>query len=176
MPRLSLTELKKAHADHGRMPLSVKVDGHVDLVVKNEDGSVDQAVSKSNLTTQLWPLSWQRYNGPNLRSLTMFIAPDDNGQMETYKTMIRHLYPENYAVSVTATLNATTETWTYTGVFGLPSLNRVFRYVGLCSNVPTEGTARAAGGIFAMTRMTSDISQTTTQTLEVVYRVSFSRA
>lgn len=174
--KLSLSELKKLYETEGRRPFAVKVDGHVDLVVRNADGTVDQAVSKPNLATSLWNDRWS-YGGVNLRNMYLCILPDDNGDMDPYKTAGRHLYPNNYEVAVTASVNSSTSTWTYTGVLGTPSADRTFRYVGLRHNAAavTDSTARAASFIYAMTRMTTNISQTTSQTLEVVYRVSFSR-
>lgn len=179
--KLSLRQLKELHKEQGRQPLNVAVKGHVDAIVRNSDGSVDQLVSKDNLATSLWNDAWM-IREQNLRYLDLLILPDDNGVMTPYKTAGRHLYSGQYEVDCYASVDGATSTWTYTGVFpaptGIPAgTSRSVRYIGLktSNNQGTDNTARYAQYIFAMTRMTSDITQSTTQTLEVVYRVSFSR-
>lgn len=173
--KLTLQQIKELHKAEGCNPLSVEVHGHVDLIIKNADGSVDQVVSKPNLATHMWNDWW--HSRVNLRQLRVFIAPEDNGDVHILKTFTRHLYPENYEVDVYSSLNSTTNTWTYTAVFSPPSSNRTIRYIGLHGGgIGGDNTARAVQCIFAMTKLTSNILQTTSQTLEVVYRVSFSRA
>ena len=173
--RLTLQQIKDLHKAEGCDPLSISVHGHVDLVVRNADGSIDQVMSKPNLATHLWNDFWHAQ--PNLRNLNVFILPEDNGDVHPLRTTARHLYPENYEVSASSSLNSTTNTWTYTVVFNPPSSNRTIRYIGLKGGqIAGENTARNVQCIFAMTRLTSNILQTTSQTLEVVYRVSFSRA
>lgn len=176
--KLSLTEMKKLYAASGRRPLAIKVNGHVDAIVRNEDGSVDQAISKSNLATDLWN---ERFMWPSvdLRNMYVFILPDDNGNPEPFRTAARHVYSNAYDAYVTASVNTSTSTWTWTAVLGTPSVNRVFRYIGLRTGDQGQhgdASMRAASYIYNLTKMTSDISQTTSQTLEVVYRVSFTRA
>lgn len=178
--KLSLSELRKLHANSGRRPLAITPQGHVDVLVRNADGSVDQAESKSNLATGLWDAvssSIDPYANQRTQH-NLFILPNDNGEMNVYRTAARHLYPENYEVAVDASVNTTTATWTWTAVFSAPSQNRVFRYVGLKdrSSIGGDNVGRSVTYIYAMTKLTADISQSTTQTLEVVYRVSFSRA
>lgn len=179
--KLSLSQLKDLHREQGRRPLGIAVKGHIDLVVRNEDGSIDQIVSKDNLATSLWNDVWL-FGFQDLRSLNLFILPDDNGTMNQFKTAGRHLYSGQYEVNSSASVNTSTSTWTYTGVLGSPTgipagTARSVRYIGLKTSNPegTESNTRYAQYIFAMTRMTSDITQSTTQTLEIVYRVSFSR-
>lgn len=179
--KLSLSDLKKIHAEDGRRPLSIKMQGHVDLIVRNPDGSIDQAVSKTNLATSLWDgvQVLSPWSVSNQRSLfNLFILPNDNGEMTPYKTAARHLYQNNYEVAVDASVNTATSTWTWTAVFSAPSQDRTFRYVGLKARntIGTDNTGRSVTYIYAMTKMTADITQSTVQTLEVVYRVSFSRA
>jgi hypothetical protein len=179
---LSLGQLLDLHRLEGKGSFSVKPQGHVDLVIRNADGSVDQAASKSNLTTSLWNDNWHFtdvFSGQQPSTAYVFILPDDGDDMNPYKTAGRHLYPNNYEVSSIASINTSTKTWTWTAVFNQPSANRTFRYIGLRTRLgvqDTNGNARTAGGIYAMTKMTSDITQTSVQTLEVVYRVSFTRA
>lgn len=181
--KLTLDQVLDLHRKEGKGSFSVKVNGHVDLIVRNLDGSVDQAASKSNLTTSLWNDNWHFNDGASVGSLAptglhVFILPDDGGEMNPYKTAGRHLYPDNYEVFADASINTATKTWTWTAVFNQPSVNRSFRYIGLRTRYyaqPTNGNARTPAGIYAMTRMTSDITQTSVQTLEVVYRVSFTR-
>jgi hypothetical protein len=180
--RLSLNQVLDLHRSEGQSQMALRLDGHVDLIVRNDDGTVDQAASKSNLTTELWLDNWHYY-GVDLRYMYLFILPDDGGEMHPLKTAGRHLYPDNYEVSLgpdqsNISINNATRTWTFTAVFGQPSSNRSFRYLGLrARNNPAgiDGNAKNENFIFAMTRMTSDVTQTTTQTLEVVYRVSFTR-
>jgi len=179
---LSLGQLLELHRLEGRGSFSIKPHGHVDIVVRNADGSVDQAMSKSNLTTSLWNDNWHFSYGSTYEDLTsmyVIILPEDGDDMNPYKTMGRHLYPNNYEVFTTASVNTSTKTYTYTVAFGQPSSDRTVRYVGLRTSIAaqrTSGAARFADGIFAMTKLTSDITQTSSQTLEVVYRVSFTRS
>lgn len=175
--KLSLSQLKKMHENNGRRPIAVKVTGHVDVIVRNLDGEVDQAASKKNLTTDMWNDIWS-FGPVDLRNMNVFILPDDGGDVHKYKTAGRHLYQDNYEVYAYAALNSSTDTWTWTAVFNPPAANRVFRYIGLKSNagIGTDSVGRSVTNIYAMTKMTSDISQSTIQTLEIVYRVSFSRA
>lgn len=176
--KLSLSDLKKLYADKVNRPVRLHVEGHVDLVVRNSDGSVDQAISKPNLAmdsmwNDIYALSWI-----DTRTQRMFILPDDNCSMNIYRTCGRHVYSNNYEVSVAASFSSTTLTMTWTAVFSQPSGNRTFRYIGMRWNsaAGTQDNGRSSSYIMAMSKLTSNVSQTTSQTLEAVYRVSFSRA
>lgn len=179
--KLTLDQVLDLHRKEGKGSFSVKVSGHVDLIVRNLDGSVDQAASKSNLATSLWNDNWHfsDYFSQYIPATAYtFILPDDGGEMNPYKTAGRHLYPNNYEVFTTASINTATKTWTWTAVFNQPSADRTFRYIGLGTRIgaqATSGNFRGPAGIYAMTKMTSNITQTSVQTLEVVYRVSFTR-
>lgn len=178
--KLTLDQVLDLHRKEGKGSFSVKVSGHVDLIVRNPDGSVDQAASKSNLTTSLWSDNWHyadSLSGLIPTVMNVIILPDDDGEMNPYKTVGRHMYSSNYEVNATASINTTTDTWTWTVVFNQPSVNRTISYIGLRTRTESQvaTNSRLAGGIFAMTKMTSPITQTTVQTLEVVYRVSFTR-
>ena len=128
--KLTLAELKKLHEMDGRDQLGIKVDGQVEIIVRNEDGSVDQVFNKKNLATSLWNDYWMFY-WPDLRNLNIFILPNDNYEMNGYRTSARHNYTNNYEVNVWASVNSSTDTWTYTGVLGAPSAARAIRYIGL---------------------------------------------
>ena len=183
--RLSLKQVIDLHRREGQGQLSLDIKGHVDFIVRNEDGSIDQVVSKTNLTTELWLPSWLA-RASDMRYLRVFILPDDGGEMHPLKTAGRHRYPQNYEVysypedgagANKMTVNSSTKTWSFPAIFGQPSSNRSFRYIGLRTSraQDTDGNARSANFIYAMTKLTSDISQATTQTLEAVYRISFTR-
>jgi hypothetical protein len=178
-PRLTLSQLADLHQRIRPKKMGIKVEGEIEARIINADGSVDQVVKQSNLSTDYLKIRWM-FNNQVVTTMYVFIANDDGWPMHEWKSVI----PGNHTTDSTRgdvrSLDSANLIWTFQTTFPAPLVDRVFRYVGL-----KDQEAAAAitpvwtinnPGVYAATRLTAELTQTTTQTLEITYRLAWQRA
>lgn len=69
-----------------------------------------------------------------------------------------------------------TMTRTYSTTFDAPTQNRIIRWIGFNQGTYTTGNLKVARYVMTGKTLSVPITQTTTQTLEIVYRLTFVRA
>lgn len=171
MMRKSLAELLKGQ------PSPPKIDGIVDVFLRDADGNILQHEHKHNLITEYHRLLFLP-NG-NFAHHTLYVFINETNEPAHFKrTMLRTTLPGTWAQNVTPSLDGTNRIWTYQTVFSAPPAQRTIRSVGLARRISTPGYTNVKSGpaaINAMTILSSPIVQSTTETLEVSYRLALQR-
>ncbi len=110
----------------------------------------------------------------------VFVANDDGHVMDRWKSVLPYNYTTDSSQGNTRALDSANLIWTFQTTFGAPAANRTFRYVGLSlsdfTTAPAPNYHQLNCNVVAATRLTSQLTQTTTQTLEVTYRLAWQRA
>jgi len=152
------------------------IHGIVDIVLRNDDGSIAEHVHKRNMITDAFRPQFV-YNNRTLNTKYVFIN-ENSEPMHPKRTAMRTVLPGTFVMSTTASMNGANRLWTYSVVFAVPPSNRTFQTVGLTETVDTGGYTGVRAGpsnIIAATVLGAPITQLTTQTLEVAYRLAFQR-
>jgi hypothetical protein len=178
MNTLSLTDTLKMHAALGRYGFAPKMVGEIDAVVRNQDGSIDQRIKQHNLFTHLYgdTNGWIAA-GNQMVSAWIFISNDDS-DMLALKTVFRSTYANTMTSSTTTIKNGAAKTWTFQNTFAAPTApGRTINVIGLAyADYTRVGSyACALAGAYCATKLTSPITQSNTQTLEITYRVTIMR-
>lgn len=177
-PRLTLSQLAEMHFHHRPTRKTFRREGVVEVLLRNDDGSVDEVVKQKNAETR-WLQILYVYPGRDERNHEVFIANDDGWPMHPWKSVLPSNYSTDSDQVAFRTLDSTNLVWTFQTTFSAPAADRTFRYVGLKykdADSGLSGTARLNPNVIAATRLTSSLTQTTTQTLEITYRISWQRA
>lgn len=160
------------------------VIGIVDVVVRNADGDValdadgkPMIYHKRNMTTDHLRYS-MAINNLDMTATRIFI--NENSQpMHPKRTAMRTYLPGIWKMDVSASKDGPNRLWSYSTVFAAPPNNRIFQTVGLARNAETGPFTNFFGGpqnIQAATVLSAPVTQLTTQTLEVTYRLAFQRS
>lgn len=147
--------------------------GYVDAVCREADGAVAWEVHQSNLITDFNRRRFMLYpmNG-GTRSLQVFTSPSTETPL-VGRTVLADDGSVNSAQSGTPpdpTYDSATLTKTWSITFSAPAANRSIGTIGLCA-----GARSANFGIYtiaAYTLISPAKVQTTSQTLEILYRVT----
>lgn len=153
-----------------------RIKGIVDVVLRNEDGSIAQHAHQENMITDLFRMEFT-INDLLLDTQYVFIH-ENNEVMHHKRTAMRTVLPGTFVMSTTASKDGPNRLWTFSVVFAVPPVNRTFQTVGLCETTDPNGYTNVFPGpqnITAATVLGSPITQLTTQTLEVTYRLAFQR-
>lgn len=144
--------------------------GFIDLTAREEDGSVAWEVHQSNLITDYRRLRGVGQSGWN--NPFIFTSPSSEPALRGRSTLTDDGAASSaQSAGVTGTYDSLTLTWSYLTTFAVPSgSNRRIGTVGLCH----VGWSNLYGivGIWAYTVLSPFKTQTTTQTLELRYRVT----
>jgi hypothetical protein len=147
-----------------------------------EAGPVTQQVAQHNLITrEFYQMLWfENYGNPtNYGECTIFIGNDDTGVHEL-KGVAETTMNGTANANVTAVKNTVSKYYTYTSTFSAPTSNRVIRQVGLRAMYNAGWYGNAYNSNFrsqivcSMTKLSSEITQKTSETFEVVYKYQFS--
>jgi hypothetical protein len=153
-----------------------KVRGIVDVVLRNPDGSIADHVHKENMVTDLYRMEFV-FRDYIMDTQYLFIH-ENNRPMHIKRTAMRTVMPGTFDMSVTASKDGPNRLWTYSTVFAAPPSNRTFQTVGLSEYHETGAYTNVHPGpkaILAATVLGAPLTQLTTQTLEVTYRLAFQR-
>lgn len=178
MKKLSLTDTLKMHAALGRHGFAPKMVGEIDAVVRNQDGSIDQRIKQHNLFTHLYGDSNAWSSGGNPMSSGYVFITNDDGEMLPLKSIFRSTYVDTMTMSATNTKSGSAKTWTFQVTFAAPTApGRTVNIIGIGNATYTRigSYACAITGVYCATKLTSPITQSNTQTLEITYRVTIMR-
>ncbi len=173
MERQSLSDLLRESNEN--LP---RIEGLVDVVLRNADGSIAEAVHKRNMVTELFRMLFASNDHPiGAGNVNVFIH-ENAAAMHAKRTVMRTTMSNTWAQIVTPTRDGPNRLWTFQTVFAAPGTARVFQTVGISRNRSTTVIFNGKTGptnIMAATVLGSPISQSTSQTLEVTYRLAFLR-
>ncbi len=144
--------------------------GFVDLTCREEDGSVAWEVHQPNLITD-----WRRLRGvgqSDWQSPFLFTSPSSEPALRGRSTLTDDgAATSSQSAVVTGSYDSITLTWSYLTTFAVPvGSNRRIGTVGLCNSAWNSNYG--ISGIWAYTVLSPFKTQTTTQTLELRYRVT----
>ena len=181
----TLSQMVEIHRKGGLPPgLIPSMRGEIELKLRDaESGRVQMHLKKKNLATGVWPLMWGCFWDVAGNSSLWVGISDDPNEMHPRKSVVRSSlewdsvsgYP---AISVAPTINTSTATYTFQVVFQQPTTaSRFVNMIYVAKGTALKQTAYGCvhGNIVAGTKLTQTVEQTTGQTLEVTYRISFSR-
>lgn len=157
----------------GHSPFAFRVEGWLDAVCRNvEDATIAWELHQQNLVTDV---GRRHFAGTGLRNtMNLFTSPS----MEVPSIGRYGLLDDGNASSsqasvgtLAATYDALTLTKTFPYTFGAPAANRTIGTVGIGRRLPS-----GMFGIVAYTLITPVKVQSTTQTLELQYRLTLTPA
>jgi len=157
-----------------------KIDGIVDVFLRDaKTGEILEHQHKRNLITEYHRILL----GPNsdYTPTAMYVFINENSEaMHPKRTSMRTTLPGVWAMTNTPTIDGPNRIWTYQVVFAAPPSQRVIRTIGLARGIHTiNGYTNLKNGIQAInaaTVLSSPITQTTSATLEVSYRLAIQRS
>lgn len=144
--------------------------GHVDAVCREQDGSVAWEIHQPNVITD-----FGRRQMAVQTITTMYVGTSPSNEVADAG---RSFFPDDGAATsaqLSASVNATydsvtlTKTWS-PAAFAAPAANRQIGMIGLSINSTKSGYG--LDGLFAYTVLSPVKTQTTSQTLEVVYKIT----
>jgi len=180
----TLAQVMDANRAHGWHPMApVMHDNQIEIYLRDvASGTLQGHVKAKNMATRVFNnlLCFAIHYGTDFQVNGGFIVvSNDLTAMHALKTVIRSTYPGTMAATASLAINNVAKTWTFSGTFAAPASNRTFQFVGITSQHGTEYVPstnnRNIGPLLCGTRLTSPLIQTTTQTLEIVYRIAFTR-
>lgn len=182
MNNLTLSELARLHQQIRPKLMTMGFVGEVEAKLVNADGSVDQVVKQKNAATTWLNKLWQVANDRNETSMEVAIANDDGWPMHPWKSLLVNNYTTDSQQVDDRSLDSANLIWTFQTTFSAPAADRIFRYVALGFQASDAAVASSPYytqhlyNIIAATRLTAQLTQTTTQTLEITYRLAWQRA
>jgi len=154
------------------------IEGLVDVIVRNPDGSIDQHERKKNLITDTTRIMFSYPSSSLLSTNNIFIHQNS---LPIFKavTSMRSVISGTYAQAPSSSvLDGPNRLWTFTTTFAAPPSNRTFQTIGLCKSINNSGFTNlklGPAGIMAATVLGTPINQSTIQTAEIVYRIALTR-
>lgn len=174
--RLSLAEVVGIHRARGLPALNTKVDGIVDMIVREQDtGRVVQHLHQKNMVTEAFRQYWFTLSSMAGGNVGIWLS-ELSDTWNAFRTLERFYLLGTVFQTTSLTTTPSTLTWLYQTTFSAPSGTRTINSIGLgrSTTAPT-GNAKVVSGIMAATILGTPIVQTNTQTLEVNYRLLLSR-
>lgn len=152
--------------------------GIVDIVLRNEDGSIDKHIHQRNLVLNVTTMLRAYMNYANFTPAYLFVLEKDR-PLKRYEGLSRNLSKYGTGiVTATVTPDINNRIVTMSAVIPVPSAPRPISIIG-CSKGSIE---TLAGNVritpvnwMAATRLSAAIIQGTSQTVEVSYRIAFQR-
>jgi len=172
----TLTQMLNKHRAEGRLSWLPRLSGEIFATLRDEDGRIVQQLRQKNLMTRTYWEFRTRYDY-QINTVSICISNDDD-VMNFRKTIFRNTYTDTGSLtSNTIEVNNTSKTWTFRGTFGAPSTDNTIYWVGLATNfaVLTSGDFNIKYQCYCGTKLSSSFVQTTSQTLELVYRISLTQ-
>lgn len=174
----TLSQLLKIHKKEGvRAAGSMPFRGEVEVVLRDiPTGKIVRRVKKRNMSTRWMGDFWNELDWQNPGHI--FLS-NDTKDMHSRKGMMRNTFRDASSVAAAYSYNLTNKTWTFTGTISAPTAGytRVFQNIGisLYDEYTFTGYSRMIFNVLAATKLTSAITQTDTQQVEVSYRFTFQR-
>lgn len=178
---ISIEEFKKRTSPHSflnhsktlKLPGDLELRGEFEVTCREASGESVWNVKQSNLLTDCGRRIWMD---------TVFLsARIAFSQSTETPNPTRYMICSDASNSLTftsATISAVndpvTNTKTFSTTFSTPPVTRTLGTIMLCWNTTNTDSTIGAYGIAAYSLLTPAKTQTTTQTLEVVYRISMS--
>lgn len=163
--------LKKLGHEPSRWPEKL-LKGFVDITCREADGSVAWEIHQPNLITDY---GRRRFTEGFLYGLYVITSPSTDPPANGRSALLDYgtsgsvvSSQESVVVNPTYDSVALTKTWNTT--FGVPTFNRAVGCIGL-SDVSIK-PASGVNGLYAYTLLAPSRTQTTSQTLEVLYRIT----
>lgn len=156
----------------------LSVNGLVDMVIRNDDGTIAAHEHIHNMHTDIFRQQFVLSNSGFFGSSDTHIFINENTEPMSYrKSFWVTALPGVVAQTVPWSIDGVSRLWTASTVFGNPPSNRTFRTIGIGrgGEGPYGAITRAQHVTFAATVLSQSYTQLTTQTLEIVYRLAFSR-
>ena len=161
--------------------LAINSDGEFEVIVRDPDGSVASHIKQHNAATEVLRWQWYKANEQQINSnvpLNARIAIWENSApLNAWAFSGRYFMPGTFSVPASYTYTPSTHTWLIQGVFGAGT-TRTLQTVMWCYNTLSTvffGTGRAFGQCQAYTVLSQPVIQLSTQTLEINYRITFTR-
>lgn len=149
--------------------LGVEIKGFFDVCCRNEDGSIDWEVHQPNLLTDFGRRAWMRDNIATGGIFTSGVGEQPLVGRYSLFDSVGSSQAMNTNTAPAGDWNAWTKTWSTT--FGVPASNRQISAVGLlCYYAGSVGWG--ATGIMCYSLLTPTKVQTTSQSLEISYRLT----
>jgi hypothetical protein len=152
-----------------------KIKGHITARLRNkETGKLEAEFEVENAVATFffqYLLYWD-YNATN-NAITILNSP---GPFSTLEASKPGSIVGTYSQSISASIDAPNRTHTFSTTFDAPTQDRTVRWIGLTKGSYTSNNFRAAEYIMTGKTLSVPIVQTTTQTLEIVYRLTYVRA
>lgn len=143
-----------------------ELTGEVELTCRDAtSGETEWHIKQPNLITDEGRRRWQE---AGFYTMQLMFGPIT--EPPDYRRYSLATPASGPAANLSPTVNSTLKTKTYSTTFGTPGSNRTLGTIALGGGL--DGTFGMAD-IFAYTLLTPTKTQTTTQTLEVIYKVTF---
>jgi len=174
---VTLSKTLEVNRRDGLLSWLPRLYGEVSITVRDvKTDKIVQQIKQKNLITRTY---WERrtYYGYVLSTPNILVSNDDD-QMFFRKTIIRNTFSSiGSKVSNTIEVNNTSKTWTFRVNYDTPpTTDRTIYWVGLGDyGEGVLGNCRSSQWILAGTKLSSAITQTTSQTLAIVYRIALVR-
>lgn len=170
--RQTLAELIKNDEHPALMP---KMYGHIQATLfDTKTGRIKQQISQKNLVTAAYFTFASTYQ--NLASLYIMIS-NDTEDPHYYKHFCNNTFQDTSLILDTRDLDYPNKTYTYLATFtGVTAPGRTVSLVNLATGTWNHDTyVNTAFKSFTSVKLNSSIYQTPSDSLEIVYRLSFVR-
>jgi hypothetical protein len=168
----------------GHKPMSVK--GFVDVVVRNEDGSVADHRHQRNIVLESFRPMLGFFSIENSTSFqaTAFgdnqwiFIHENNQPINRHNSFWRSTTPGTVVLALTWTRDGANRIWSTSGVIASGQPTRTIQTIGISVNQSTStggGVTANIGRVWSATVLSSPVTQLNTQSLEITYRYAFSR-
>lgn len=155
------------------LPGDLELRGDFEVTCREENGDTAWNLKQSNLLTDFGRRVWMDFSFASMRvafsqstepvNPTRYMICCDASNSLTFSS-----------TSITPTNDSVTNTKTFSTTFSTPPVTRTLGTIMLCWASTSNDVLVGAYGIAAYALLTPAKTQTTTQTLEVVYRISMS--
>lgn len=174
-----LKDVLKIYGDEKVPSLGFKHTGEFELITRNPDGSVDSHIRQPNAATEALRYSWFKSNNNYAGSFingSQIIIWENSNALNPWWWADRVFVPGTYNAGASYSYTPSTRTWLIQCTFGAGT-TRTFQTVGWCLNPHTGffGNGRAFWTLHAATVLSQPVTQTSVQTLEVNYRITYQR-
>ena len=175
-----MSEIGRLMSQQGHRQLAVR--GMVDVVVRNDDGSIAGHHRSRNMVLDTFRVLLASMNsslwGFDFNTNQIMFIHENNQPIFKHGSTIRSVLAGTRSASVTWTIDGPNRLWSTGIVIASGQPTRTFQSVGIAYNQSLSGAGGITGGyltVLAMTLLSAPVTQLNTQSLELTYRFSFSR-
>ena len=181
MSRLSLGDIRAIHRQQGALSFIPKITGYVQATKRDiNTGEITGSIAEHNLVTSA-PFDWWAEEWDRRLYINRYIfISNEVDQPDSWKSIYYNTYQDvSKLIDTAGAINTASLYWTFQVTFSAPTApGRTIRNIGICAENDDIAylNARMAVGVFCVARLTSDLFQSNTESLEVVYRLTFQQA